>query len=755
LNFRSVKVRGLLAYLSVETKKSLTRECLADLFWPDYPELKARSNLRNAVWNLRRELGEFQPGIHYIVSEKSKILFNPKAEFWLDFNIFNDLIDNVSNNSEPSINVEVVRRMEQALDLYRGSFIEDVFIDSPGFETWIDNNHLQIHQKRIQALRYISKAYYRADELLKSLSWVKNWIELDPWAGEPCRLSMRILTKLGRRNEAISQFRKYQNRLLEDLGVKPQLETNILFEEIQNDSESLTFLPTAEMTAESQIDRVETKLPPEFLIKSIQEKAESTTFFARQNELKQLNGWLLDSLKGKGRVGMIVGEPGSGKTYLMNEFVRQSLENYPNLLIFQGQCNAHFGYGDLYYPFLNIVRMLANDLESLAPSAFVNLEHLERLWHYRSEMLCCLVEHGPDLIQRFLLDNHLIASLREQSGLKPECKQILYSPTKKVQYKHKEQIPVNDQLTQVLICLAKKQPILIIIDDLQWIDDGSASLLFHLGRQISGKPIFLLGAFRPEEVFQNPARRKHPLKNIYQDYQTIFSKITIDLNKSDGEGFIEKLLSSEPNALSELFHKKLYQLTSGNPLFTIELLRGMQSRNEIYRDQYGKWMEGDHLNWKELPTRVEAAIGRRVSILPKDCLSLLSLASVQGDIFNTDVVALVISKPENEVFELLNENICKQHQLITLYGIHVMGERYITSFRFRHLLFQIYLYNQLNDAEKIRLHKKVGMAIEKLYEDHIDQYPEIALSLVRHYELAGLKGKAGKYYTFYGMETEE
>lgn len=750
LNFRSAKVRALLAYLAIETKKTFTREYLADLFWPDFPESKARSNLRNAIWNLRQEIGEYQPGIPFITSKNSKIQFNPQTEFWLDVRVFHDLIESACKESGQSPNAENIQKIEQALSLYQGQFLEDIFIDSPVFETWMDKNKLLIRQKRIQALRYISKAFYESGALLKALNEVKIWAELDPWEGEPCRLYMKILTRLGRRNEAIGQFRKYQKCLLEDLGVEPQQETNNLFEEIQKDQKGVNFLFGDESTAEFPIGRAESKSPPEFLIKSIEEQAESLNFCGREKELRQLKSWLEDALKGNGRVGMIVGEPGSGKTYLLNEFVNECLVSYPDLLVFQGLCNSHFGHGDLYYPFMNIVRMMANELTSLSPNSFVNLQHLERLWQHRPEMLYCLVGHGPDLIQRFLIDQHLIPPMKELPKLTPECKQVLYSPSKKLLYNHKEQIPVTDQFIQVLNCLANKCPILLIIDDLQWIDDSSTSLLFHLGRQISRRNVLLLGAFRPGEVFQQQDQNSQSLINVYQDFKTIFGEIAIDLDKSDGKAFIENLLSSEPNALSKNFHRKIYQLTSGNPLFTIELLRGMQTRNEIIHDKSGKWIEGDHLDWEQLPTKVDAAIARRISMLSKNCQYLLSIASIQGDIFDVNVIASMLGKPEDEIFRLLKENICKENQLITLHGIHFMGENYITTFRYRHELFQIYFYNQLTDVEKIRLHFLVGKVIEELYKNHIDQYPEIALSLARHFRLAGQNAKAEKYLILAG-----
>jgi len=171
----------------------------------------------------------------------------------------------------------------------------------------------------------------------------------------------------------------------------------------------------------------------------------------------------------------------------------------------------------------------------------------------------------------------------------------------------------------------------------------------------------------------------------------------------------------------------------------------MQLRKEIIHDHHGKWIESSNLDWEKLPTRVEAAIGKRMSMLPRSCIPLLALASVQGYIFDVNIIALVLGISEREIFSLLNEIVCKKFQLITMYGIFKAGERSITCFRFKHALFQIYLYNQLNPFEKIRLHKQVGQAIKELYQIHIDQYPKIGQALIHHFEIADQMGEDGKY----------
>jgi DNA-binding SARP family transcriptional activator len=87
-NLRSDKVRALLAYLVVEVQRPWTRAHLADLLWPNYPEEKAQSNLRNALWNIRSVIGDMQVDPGFIIVKKSTIQFNLNADYWLDVENF-------------------------------------------------------------------------------------------------------------------------------------------------------------------------------------------------------------------------------------------------------------------------------------------------------------------------------------------------------------------------------------------------------------------------------------------------------------------------------------------------------------------------------------------------------------------------------------------------------------------------------------------------------------------------------------------
>ena len=186
------------------------------------------------------------------------------------------------------------------------------------------------------------------------------------------------------------------------------------------------------------------------------------------------------------------------------------------------------------------------------------------------------------------------------------------------------------------------------------------------------------------------------------------------------------------------------------PLFTIELLRGMQLRGEIVRDKQGKWVEGQQLNWEQLPARVEAVIARRIGYLPDECQELLNAACVEGEQFTGEVLARVLGKEEGKVQNLLSQEIGKRHRLVAAQGLKQVGEQQLSTYRFRHSLFQTYLYNNLDVVEKSRLHEKIGGELEKAYRADQEKFSEFSHALARHFEAGGRAEKAVQYYNLAG-----
>jgi adenylate cyclase len=302
--------------------------------------------------------------------------------------------------------------------------------------------------------------------------------------------------------------------------------------------------------------------------------------------------------------------------------------------------------------------------------------------------------------------------------------------------------------------------LVLVVDDLQWADLGSISLLFHLGRQLAGSRILIVGAYRPEEVaLGRPVspllaggieggRERHPLEPVVNEFQRDFGHIMVDLGQAESRDFVEAFLDSEPNRLGVAFREMLYQQTHGHPLFTIELLRGLQERGDLIQDPEGHWVEGPALDWETLPARVEAVIAERMGRLAEPLQAALRVASVEGEVFTAEVVARVRAADEGEVVGRLSGELDRRHRLVRAQAIERLGSRRVSRYRFRNYLFQKYLYDSLDEVERAYLHEDVGNVLEELYGDQASEIAAIAAiapQLAWHFQEAGMAEKAIHY----------
>jgi len=747
--FRSNKVRALLAYLAIESHRPWARTTLAGLLWPDIPEKAALSNLRNALSNLRHVLGDTRIDSPFLNISPSTIQFIPSVDWWLDVQDFQDLVP----NNDPPTPTEIAQ-LEKTLALYRGDFMEGFSVDSVLFEEWVLTIRGRVHRKLLQTVRLLAMGQEKAGEMAAALDYTYRWVELEPWDEAAHRHCMQLLAASGQRGEAITQYKNLCSLLERDLGVAPDPETVQLYEQILSGRTEMLTKKVPPKSAFGEPASIDPGPFPQFLAEMTNIKVEPKLFVARQKELKKLEDGWKKATQGKGTAYFVTGEPGSGKTALLAEFSRRITRDYKKALIFWGQCNAYTGQGDPYFPFMNITRLFAGEVESLLAGGGISLKHAQQLWEFLPETLATLLDYGPDLILRFLSDGDRPSLARLHPGITPDTLERLNERfgerSKGQDQPGLEQATVFEQFTQVLTVLSRNHPLIIVLDDLQWIDPGSVNLLFHLGRRLAGSHIMLLGAYRPEEISKGREGEKHPLEGIVQELGALYGEIQVDLMQSEGEAFVNALLDSEPNVLNSEFRKMLYKHTSGQPLFTIELLRGMQLRGEIVRDKKGRWVEDLKLNWETLPARVEAVIARRIDHLPDECQELLNTACVEGEQFNSEIVARVLGKDEDMVQNLFSQEIGRHQRLVVAQGLKQVGLQRLSSYRFRHSLFQLYLYKNLDLVDKAHLHAKIGNVLENAYKQDQEKLGESAYTLARHFESGGMAEKAVQYYTLAG-----
>jgi serine/threonine protein kinase/predicted ATPase len=489
---------------------------------------------------------------------------------------------------------------------------------------------------------------------------------------------------------------------------------------------------------------------------AVEIEIKNPVFVARENEIKRLNHSLDRMISGRGLVAFITGEAGSGKTALIQEFARRAQDAYPQLILAKGKCNAQTGIGDPYLPFIELLNLLTGDVETKWRAGLITKERAKRLWNLLPVSVKSILDNGHDLINTFISGQALLSRSKihtsELANWMVSLKNLVEQKDAQPPDSQLQQSSLFQQYTRVLQRIAQKNPLLLVLDDLQWVDAGSASLLFHLGRRIQECPIFLIGAFRPGELTLGWTKERHPLDPIIHEFKRDFGDIEVEVGESEGRQFIDAYIDTESNQLGETFRDFLFKQTKGHPLFTVELLRDMQERGILVKDENNRWMEGPELNWDTLPARVDAVVEERISRLTEELRDILTLASVEGEEFTAEVVARLKETKVRELVRLLSSELDKRHHLVSAKGIRYLEKQRLSLYLFQHILFQRYLYNSLDEVERVYLHEEVGNILESLYGE---QTEEISVQLARHFEEAGIVNKAIEYLQKAGQKASK
>jgi predicted ATPase len=486
---------------------------------------------------------------------------------------------------------------------------------------------------------------------------------------------------------------------------------------------------------------------------------EKNVFVARERELAQLNAVLDRALAAQGQVCFVTGETGSGKTALVTEFARRAEKVHPDLIVVLGNCSAQAGIGDPYLPFREILALLTGDVEAKMSKRTISPENADRLRVLLRWSGNALLEVAPDLINVLIPGVSLItragAFVAGEVGWPKKLKKLLRRKAPLAGSPSLEQSRIFEQYTDLMRTLAVKQPLILALDDLQWADTSSISLLFHLSRRLGDSRILLVGTYRPDEVSIGRAGQRHPLEPVLNELKRYYGDMRVDLDstaEAEDRQFVNAFLDTEPNRLGEDFRQALFRHTGGHPLFTVELLRDMRERRDLVQDEEGRWIEGPALDWDGLPARVEGVIEERIGRLEKELQETLSVASVEGEAFTAEVVARVQAVDERRLSQRLSRELDKQHHLVGAQGVRHLGQQRLSLYRFLHNLLQKYLYNNLDEVERSYLHEDIGNVLEKLYGD---QAEEIAMQLARHFQEAGITEKAVHYLRLAGEKATQ
>ncbi len=385
-------------------------------------------------------------------------------------------------------------------------------------------------------------------------------------------------------------------------------------------------------------------------------------FVGRKKELDRLNSYLHSALEGNMQACFIVGEAGSGKSSLIAEFAQQAQSKNDKLIFISANCNAQTGISDSYQPFRQILKLLIGDEAQLASNA-INKKNANRLKKALKTSGRALIEIAPELIGSFIPFASILVALVRLGAKEKGLLEGLEKQSEERENKpyHIETSQIFQQYTALLRKISKEHPIVLVLDDLQWVDNASNALFFHLSRELVDTKILLIGLYRANDIAAGRNNERHPLEQTVNEIKRYRGNVWIDLDQATvnhGRAFIDAVLEGINNDLDESFRAPLFKHTHGHALFTVELLRKMQESGQLFENSQGKWQASSTINWSILPTKVEAIVEERVERLDEELKDILNVASVEGMDFTVEV----IGKIQHLEMRLRNVSIEMRHQ---------------------------------------------------------------------------------------------
>lgn len=251
--------------------------------------------------------------------------------------------------------------------------------------------------------------------------------------------------------------------------------------------------------------------------------------------------------------------------------------------------------------------------------------------------------------------------------------------------------------------VADQQPVVLVVDDLQWADTGSLQLLRHLVGETAGQRLLVLVTYRDTEVAAG-----HPVVATLAALWRVDGVTRLDLQGLDDRAVVDLLESVAGHDLDErgvgLAHA-VHRETDGNPFFASEVLRHLVETGALHRDGSGRLVSGA-LDEVRLPDSVREVVGARVARLGPEALRVLSTAAVIGRDFDLELLARATEMDEDSVLDLLE---AAEAAAIVREPATVAGR-----FAFAHALVQRTLYEDLTATRRARLHERVAEALEEL-----------------------------------------
>ncbi len=731
IDISSRPAQSLFAYLCFHPGVQHRREKLAGMLWPDSDESNARSNLRHALWRLGEGVGK-----EVFVADKLSISIDSDVDVWVDVAAF-----------EADSEDDTLESVLSAVQLYQGELL-------PGFyEDWVELERERLRAVYDRKIERLISLQLDAGRWAASIQWSERWIAQGHVPETAFRSLMIAYRALGDSAKIASTYDRCRTILRQELDVEPSAETTKLFVDLTHPGSGTELdrsAPSEPIPGKADAGRSFSPKPSRNIWL---EEGVTEAFVGRESQLMTLDRMLAASLQGQGRLAMIVGEAGTGKTTLAAAFARRALSAGSDVSVAMGRCDVYTGGGNPYAPFQEVLGCLLEDASGAMGNSREGDLPVEPATGWIRERVMAF---PPDLVGSLIPQQWLSASMA-RSGGQPQSwtgavGRIMGAEVGSESPAALHRNRVLEAYSEVLLEYSTRRPLVMVLDDLHWIDPSSASLLRFFVSQIRSSRVLLIGTYRPDEVSSAADGSPHPLADVLPELKRIFGDVWLDVEQSDLEGakvFVDQMLQSLSVDAEVDFRKSLTTTTRGHPFFVRELIKDLQERGGLVETLDGLWVESEEFDLGVLPTRVEAVVEARIARLEAELQEAASIASVQGDEFVAEVVAEVQGVDPGALVRRLTEELGREHRLVEELGTERVQGQLMTRFAFRHVLIQKYLYQRLGKGERAYLHEATGLVLERLYEE--SEFPP-ASQLARHFVGAGMAPKAARYLQLAGEQ---
>ena len=566
------RVSALVAYLLAHRDRPNPRAHLAYVLWPESDEAQARTNLRKTLHQLRHSLPEAE---QLLAMDGPTLRWRPEAAFEVDVERF-DQATQRAQQAHASGTLDLEREhLEEAARLYRGDLLPEISDD------WLEAERERLHQRCAHVLERLVDVLWQQRDDRAALAYAQRLVRHDPLVESSYRRLMRLHARSGERAKPLHVYHSCASVLQEQLQVGPSDETAALYEDVLL-LDPAGASPAARASHETDRHGVIAGAP----------------LVGRRHALDEFRAaW--DETRG-GRTGLVLvtGDPGIGKTRLVEEFARALPRREAAAIA--TRCRA----AERSLAFAPVVALLRTTVVRDA------LQDLAPVWRLEASRLLPEIVDGA---------THDPEPLRE--GWQ---RQRLF-----------------EALAHALLA---SQPLVALIDDVHWCDGDSLDWLEYLLRFDANAGLMLVATARTHELDAN-ARLGGLLMDLERD--GLLTRIELAPLSDEETVTLARSLHQrdpEPEVLSALVEE-----TEGNPLFVVEMVR----EGAFATSAPGNAREARPAT--TLPRRLRAVIASRLERLSAPSFELLGMAAVIGRAFDFDLLVRVSRQDEDVAVQSLDE----------------------------------------------------------------------------------------------------